>query len=407
MKFRHALLATTLLATPFVASGAQAQSAWWTPPSWLATPVAQPVTGLYVSGGAGWNHVDKRNLTALGGNATYFDNTVNNRQGDVKFNEGWGGQVAVGWGFGNGIRAEVEGNYRRNVADNLGGWSSKAPRSGVGGAFSKASGQLEQYGVMANAYYDFQLPAWFPQMPIPVVPYVGGGVGYVWNDLNGVGARRLPNGNSVVLDDTRGSFAYQGIAGLAFPIPQVPGLALTVEYRYMGSLQKYFDGSVRNETTRQTISTGRYEVDAANNHSAMLGLRYALYTPPAVAAAPPMAPMQQAPQSSARTYLVFFDWDRSDLTDRARQIIAEAAQNSRSGGVTRLEVSGHADRSGTPQYNQRLSQRRADTVAAELARNGVQRSQMVVQAFGESRPLVATADGVREPQNRRVEIVLR
>ena len=70
-------------------------------------------------------------------------------------------------------------------------------------------------------------------------------------------------------------------------------------------------------------------------------------------------------------------------------------------------MAGHADRSGTPQYNQRLSQRRADAVAAELVRRGVPRNAMAIQAFGESRPLVPTADGVREPQNRRVEIVLR
>jgi outer membrane protein OmpA-like peptidoglycan-associated protein len=75
--------------------------------------------------------------------------------------------------------------------------------------------------------------------------------------------------------------------------------------------------------------------------------------------------------------------------------------------TTRIEVAGHADRSGSPQYNQRLSQRRADAVAAELSRQGIARSNISVQAFGESRPLVATADGVREPQNRRVEIVLR
>ncbi|SHJ50377.1 OmpA family protein, partial [Roseomonas rosea] len=109
----------------------------------------------------------------------------------------------------------------------------------------------------------------------------------------------------------------------------------------------------------------------------------------------------------ARTYLVFFDFDRADLTDRARQIIADAAQAVTSTGTTRIEVAGHADRSGTPQYNQRLSMRRAEAVAAELSRRGIARNQMSIQAFGESRPLVPTADGVREPQNRRVEIVLR
>jgi outer membrane protein OmpA-like peptidoglycan-associated protein len=138
----------------------------------------------------------------------------------------------------------------------------------------------------------------------------------------------------------------------------------------------------------------------------MLGLRYALFQPPAPpppVAAPPVAP---AP-APARTYLVFFDWDRADLTARAREIIAEAATNSRRVQSTRIEVAGHADRSGSPQYNQRLSQRRADAVAGELVARGINRNEIVVTAFGESRPLVPTADGVREPQNRRVEIVLR
>ena len=91
----------------------------------------------------------------------------------------------------------------------------------------------------------------------------------------------------------------------------------------------------------------------------------------------------------------------------ARQIIAEAAQATTRVQVTRIEVAGHADTSGTPRYNQGLSQRRAQNVASELVRLGVPREAITVQAFGESRPLVATGDGVREPQNRRVEIVLR
>ena len=119
-----------------------------------------------------------------------------------------------------------------------------------------------------------------------------------------------------------------------------------------------------------------------------------------------MLPAPAAP-APARTYLVFFDWDRADLTARAREIIGEAAQNSRRVQSTRIEVAGHADRSGTPAYNQRLSQRRAEAVASELVARGISRNEIAVTAFGESRPLVPTADGVREPQNRRVEIVLR
>ena len=109
----------------------------------------------------------------------------------------------------------------------------------------------------------------------------------------------------------------------------------------------------------------------------------------------------------ARTYLVFFDWDRANLTARARQIVAEAASASTRVQVTRIEVAGHADRSGSDRYNQGLSVRRAQAVADELVRDGVARESITTQGFGERQPLVPTADGVREPHNRRVEIVLR
>ncbi len=104
---------------------------------------------------------------------------------------------------------------------------------------------------------------------------------------------------------------------------------------------------------------------------------------------------------------MFFDWDRYDLTARARQIIAEAAANVAHVQVTRIEVNGYTDLSGPPAYNQKLSVRRAEAVAAELVRDGVSRSLITAQGFGMSNPLVPTALGVREPQNRRVEIILK
>ena len=109
---------------------------------------------------------------------------------------------------------------------------------------------------------------------------------------------------------------------------------------------------------------------------------------------------------AARTYLVFFDWDRADLTDRARQIISEAAQATTRVQVTRIEVNGYTDASGTVRYNQGLSVRRAQAVANELVRDGVPQQAITTQGFGETHPLVPTAQGVREPQNRRVEIIL-
>jgi outer membrane protein OmpA-like peptidoglycan-associated protein len=74
---------------------------------------------------------------------------------------------------------------------------------------------------------------------------------------------------------------------------------------------------------------------------------------------------------------------------------------------TRIEVNGYTDLSGTPQYNQGLSVRRAQAVAGELVRDGVPQSAIDIHGFGETHPLVPTAQGVREPQNRRVEIIIR
>jgi outer membrane protein OmpA-like peptidoglycan-associated protein len=93
------------------------------------------------------------------------------------------------------------------------------------------------------------------------------------------------------------------------------------------------------------------------------------------------------------------------ITDRARTIIAGAAQASTHVHVTRIEVNGYTDLSGTAQYNQGLSLRRARAVAAELVRDGVPQAAIDIHGFGETHPLVPTAQGVRESQNRRVEIL--
>ena len=127
---------------------------------------------------------------------------------------------------------------------------------------------------------------------------------------------------------------------------------------------------------------------------------------PAPPLAAPVAVAAPAPVA-ARSYLVFFDWDKATLTDRARQIIREAAANSTQVQYTRIEVNGHTDTSGTPRYNQDLSVRRANAVAAELVRNGVPRSAIAIRGFGQTQLLVPTSPGVREPQNRRVEIIIQ
>ena len=346
----------------------------------VALPVmaqAQPVSGPYVAGGIGANWQQDTDLKG----------SVNNAAGtkiENEFEVGYVGVLSLGWGFGNGLRAEIEGSYRSNdVSDTkVGGASIQNRASGTGTAVS--------YGVMANVLYDFDLGAALGG----IVPYIGGGVGYIWHDYQDVGAS-FSNGEKTVYNGDTGAFGYQAILGAALPIASVPGLAVTAEYRFMGTTGHDINGTV-NRTGQAQV---RLNSDVDNfNHSLLIGLRYAFNAAPVVAAAAPVA--------AARTFLVFFDWSKADLTDRARQIIGEAA-SARGQGVTRIEVNGFTDRSGPADYNMQLSIRRANAVAAELVRRGVPRNEIVTRGFGEENNLVPTADGVREPQNRRVEIILK
>lgn len=362
MSLRKALLAATLLSLPLAAAQAQG----WDP----------RVQGVYVGAGAGFNYLQGSSDSGI----------------DAGFGWGFGGVLSVGYGFGNGLRLELEGNYRQNDVDSI-------KVSGVG-SLPRVGGTARSYGVMVNALYDFVLG--------PVAPYVGVGAGYVWHDYDDVGFNvRDAQGNNgrLAFGGTEGAFAYQAIVGLALPIQAVPGLALTAEYRFLGTTGHDIDGRANiNATVGGRTYRAREPIsfDADNfNHSILLGVRYNFGRTAAPVAAPAVAPQP------ARTFLVFFDWNRADLTARARQIIAEAAQARTQQAVTRIEVNGYTDTSGSAQYNQGLSVRRANAVAAELVRLGVPRGEIVAQGFGETNLLVPTPDNTREPQNRRVEIILR
>jgi len=355
MRMKTGLLAATMLVAPLAAAQAQL----------FAPPAYSPTAGVYIGAGAGANWM------------------LDSKDNGIRIqheNPGYVGVLSVGYGFGNGFRLEVEGSARSNDG-----------RRVRGGAFTgNLEGETRTYAAMFNVLYELPITIPFAR------PYIGGGIGYAiqHTDINGNTGPGNQGPGRFRIDDDSGNFAYQGIAGLAVPIASIPGLSLTAEYRFFGTLAQ----------DQRAVAGGRgIQYDYQNlNHSVLAGLRYT-FGQRAVAQVAP-AP---APESTARTYLVFFDWNRADLTDRARQIIGEAASAAPRVQSTRIEVAGHADRSGTPAYNQGLSQRRANTVAAELVSRGVSREMITISAFGETRPLVPTADGVREPQNRRVEIVLR
>jgi OOP family OmpA-OmpF porin len=106
-------------------------------------------------------------------------------------------------------------------------------------------------------------------------------------------------------------------------------------------------------------------------------------------------------------YVVFFAFDQASITPVTAKVLDQVASDFKQGRIARVAIAGHADRAGADAYNLRLSERRARSVAAELAARGVPQDEMLIEWFGEARPRVPTADGVREAQNRRVEVVFQ
>ena len=346
---------------------------------------AQPLSGPYVSLGVGLHAPDTPKVSIYGPAAGAWGTS----RVELNQNFGFNGNLAIGYGLGNGFRFEIQGDFLRSAVHNIGG--TPFPTS--------ASGTVRTWGVMGNAIFDLDIGNRY------IFPYLGVGAGYQWTNLNSLTATQ-PNGPfAFSTNGQAGSFAWQAIAGASFPIPNMPGLSITADYRFMDILggEKFYGTTIG--AGGGSASTSEFKMHNQFNNEVVIGVRYALFTPrpPVTASAPAPVPAPAA----ARTYLVFFDWDKATLSDKARQVVKEAADSSTRVQYTRIEVNGYTDTSGTPQYNQGLSMRRAQAVAAELVKNGVPKTAIAIQGFGETRLLVPTGPNVREPQNRRVEIVIQ
>jgi outer membrane autotransporter protein len=199
----------------------------------------------------------------------------------------------------------------------------------------------------------------------------------------------------------------QGSAITAFGTEVVPLLQRSTQLEFAAGLTSKVNNllSFYGQAGYEFAVGGYTEGGLRQGVKGDIGLRLIFGHPPR----PPAAPVAVAAPApvAARSYLVFFDWDKATLTDRARQIIREAADNSTRVQYTRIAVNGYTDTSGTPGYNMGLSLRRAHAVAGELVRDGVPVSAIAIRGFGQTHLLMPTGAGVREPQNRRVEIILR
>jgi OmpA-OmpF porin, OOP family len=120
---------------------------------------------------------------------------------------------------------------------------------------------------------------------------------------------------------------------------------------------------------------------------------------------PPPPPPPVAAPVGARVFTVYFGWNRSWVGPQGMAILDQAAAAYRAGGPVMVQVNGFTDTSGSPAYNLRLSERRANHVAQILAHKGVPWGAMTIASHGENDLAVATPDGVREPRNRRVTVV--
>jgi OmpA-OmpF porin, OOP family len=405
MKSRYLLGASAALAVAFGCAEANAQFAF------LGGPY--PIS-YYIGPEGGWTSLSNQKDTV---NTIPF--TVNN--GPVlsgfnfssKYDSGFnaGGRVGIQYGP---IRVEEEYSYRHNGLSNFGGFNA-------GGSNNLFSGNRTTHAIMTNFIYDFTI-GW------PVSPHIGFGVGAVDNvdsvSLNPVGIGngnvtvRTPGGATIgaigagtpftnptlggtFLKGSNWNFGYQAIAGIRYDIN--PLLAFDLDYRYLATTSPSFNnkGVFPFPPFGFPPNTTKYK-SGYNTQNIVASLTMKFGAPPAP---PPPAPPAPPPPPTHQVFLVFFDWDKYNITPEGMQIIQLAANQYRAGGSVRLQVTGFTDTTGSAGYNQRLSERRANAVAAALERLGVPRSDMAVSGRGMNDLRVPTPPGVREPQNRRVEIV--
>lgn len=316
----------------------------------------------------------------------------------VNHDYGYDVDGVIGYDIG-AFRIETEVGYRKATVDGFRSQVGTPAFTSAGrlgnspaGNFNYAGGSTSALSFMLNGLLDFGSDD-------GVQGFVGGGVG-----VARVKAKLGLNRFGRFLDDSDTVFAYQGLAGVRAPLTD--HVDATVKYRFFTA----------DNVKLIDVGNNRYE-GRFRTHSLLGGLTYNFGSPtppppPIVPEAPlpppppPMAPPPPAPVCSPGPFIVFFEWNKSDITPEAGSILDNAVTQYQSCGNSQVMVAGFTDTSGTASYNVGLSQRRAASVRSYMASHGISDGVVSTQAFGEdpSHLRVQTANGVREVQNRRVEI---
>lgn len=325
-----------------------------------------------------------------------FDIGAVNGAATIDHNYGYDVDGVIGYDLGR-FRLEAEVGYKAATID---GYQSSVntpvldanlrPTQAVPGTYNYAGGRSSALSFMVNGLIDFGDDD-------GLQGFVGGGVG-----VARVKERAQLNTRQNFLDDSDTVFAYQGLAGVRAPITK--HIDVSLKYRFFTA------DNVKLVNVAGTSFNGKFRT-----HSLLGGLTYnfgepAAPPPPPVVETPPPPPEPTPPPPPVVTpcspgpFIVFFEWDKSDVTPEAAAILDGAIAQYTNCGNAKVMLAGHADKSGAPAYNVGLSQRRNDSVQAYLTAHSIPAGVITTEAFGESRPRVETADGVREVQNRRVEV---
>ncbi len=341
--------------------------------SFAGVAQAEHFHGWYVGleGGANW--VADNNVTFIGTfPTTPFSAST---RANMSFDTGWAVLATVGYGFGQHWRIEGEAGYRSNKIA-----SAVTPS----GSPIVSDGDLREMTLMANILYDIPITSRFM-----FTLGVGAGADYANLETSGP------------FEDKDWFFAYQGEAGFSYALTSRTDLMLN--YRYLRVVDPSFHDTIG--PVNATIA-----MDDIQKHTVTLGLRYALWAQEEevqVAPPPPPPPPPAPPPPPPTThFIIFFGFNKCNITAEADGVLSEAAQAAKSMGSAAISIVGHTDTSGSPRYNQKLSECRSNAAKTNLVGKGIPDGAISASGKGETELMVQTGDGVKEPQNRRATVDL-
>ena len=385
--------------------------------------VAEQAPGLYVGGGIGYNWKSDQEVKS---DAT-IGSTGQKYVYDLSTKDALAGFARLGWRYNDHFRVELEGAYRPGDVNAAHGPEKRNYGNGlkddaICGSVSATvctgpNGKIDQTTLFVNAIYDF-----YPEYSLH--PYIGAGIGLDY--VNGkVDGRLAQVSESISLKGSKVVPAAQFLIGVSAALSDRLSLDLGYQLTYVGKVKYNSSVAALSGANGADYIPGAFEGDF-NDQVLLVGLRYALgakpapapapYTPPPAPAPqpapPPPAPVETqpapapapAPAAEARQFTVYFRFDRYALTPEAKAVVKSAADYAVTNNSHKVTVVGYTDTSGSAAYNIKLSQRRASATAKALVADGVANADISVSWKGETDLAVPTADGVREPRNRRATI---